>query len=100
MMDLICSKGRDEIMLILNARSIRGDTRDKLAARMDGIIIDALTISETWLDARDIPGSYPLENYDFVRHDRQWGTRPNSDLPKIGGGMGIYIHQSEDTPQG
>ena len=50
----------------LNCRSIRGESRDKLAARLHGIQIDALTISESWLDERDITGMLDIENYVYT----------------------------------
>ena len=44
----------------LNCRSIRGTKMDKLKTRLHGIKVDALTVSETWLDLRDLTGTYSL----------------------------------------
>ena len=51
-----------------------------------------ITMSETWLDERDITSKYDLKGYNLIRWDRQWGQRPtNPELPKVGGGMGTYL---------
>ena len=91
--DLKHNKGSH--LVHINMRSIR-NKYEQMCVELTDNNLDVTTMSETWLDSRDADHSFSLVGYNFIRHDREWGTG-RVGLPKRGGGLCMYVHKREYT---
>lgn len=71
----------------LNIRSLLGKI-DQLSEDITKSGLDILTMSETWLNALHEDKLTSIDNYKFIRLDRQ--TLRTNGRVKTGGGLGIY----------
>ena len=85
-------KGRGLHLSHLNLRSIM-NKHDLIKIQMGLLKMDLFTFSESWLSDKVADDLIQVEGYNVVRNDRSW-NEGNSKIPKKGGGVGAYIHES------